>query len=96
MEIPERCQGDGAVQTWLLLPETPNSPSSELLAAYQARQVIEFRATVIGQDDSPARQPHRRFLLREAAEGINLWLDYQGDPPPLVLDQSYRFIAWAI
>jgi hypothetical protein len=93
--IPERCQGDGAVQTWLLLPQTPRNGPSELLAAYQARQVIEFQATVIGQDDSPARQPHRRFLLREAAEGLDLWLDYQGDPPPLVQGQSYRFIAWA-
>lgn len=93
--VPERCQGDGAVQTWLLLPQTPRNRPSELLAAYQARQVIEFQATVTGQDDSPARQPHRRFLLREAAEGIDLWLDYQGDPPPLVQGQSYRFIAWA-
>ncbi len=93
VEVPEQCRGDGAVQTWLLLPveEKP----SELLAAYQDRQVIEFQATVIGQDDNPALQPHRRFLLREAAEGVILWLDYQGDPPPLIQGQSYRFIAWA-
>lgn len=92
VEVPEQCRGDGAVQTWLLLPveEKP----SELLAAYQDRQVIEFQATVIGQDDNPALQPHRRFLLQEAAEGVILWLDYQGDPPPLVQGQSYRFIAW--
>jgi hypothetical protein len=93
MALPERCLGDGAVQTWLLLPLDP--PQSDLLAAYQDRQVIEFQATVIGQDDSPALQPHRRFVLREAAEGITLLLDYQGDPPPLIQGQSYRFIAWA-
>jgi hypothetical protein len=81
------------VQTWLLLPLDP--PQSDLLAAYQDRQVIEFQATVIGQDDAPALQPHRRFILSEAAEGITLLLDYQGDPPPLIQGQSYRFIAWA-
>ncbi len=91
--LPERCRGDGAVQTWLLLPLDP--PQSELLTAYQDRQVIEFQATVIGQDDAPALQPHRRFILREAAEGITLLLDYQGDPPLLIQGQSYRFIAWA-
>lgn len=91
--LPERCRGDGAVQTWQLLPLDPTQ--SELLAAYQDRQVIEFRATVIGQDDIPALQPHRRFILREAAEGITLLLDYQGDPPLLIQGQSYRFIAWA-
>lgn len=93
LQVPDHCRGDGAVQTWLLLPveEQP----SELLAAYQDRQVIEFQATVIGQDDSPALQPHRRFLLQEAAEGVALWLDYQGDPPPLIQGMSYRFIAWA-
>jgi hypothetical protein len=68
---------------------------SELVAAYERGQVIEFQATVIGQDDNPALQPHRRFILREAAEGITLLLDYQGDPPPLIQGQSYRFIAWA-
>lgn len=93
VEVPERCSGDGAVQTWLLLPV--EQQPSELLAAYQDRQVIEFQAAVIGQDDSPALQPHRRFLLREAAEGVTLTLDYQGDPPPLILGQNYRFIAWA-
>ena len=93
IELPERCRGDGAVQTWLLLPLDP--PQSELMAAYQDRQVIEFQATVIGQDDSPALQPHRRFVLREAAEGITLLLDYQGDPPPLIQGQSYRIVAWA-
>lgn len=93
--VPEQCRGDGAVQTWLLLPQIERGRPSELLAAYQDRQVIEFHATVAGLDDSPALQPHRRFLLREAAEGVPLWLDYQGDPPPLILGQSYRFIAWA-
>lgn len=93
--IPDQCRGDGAVQTWLLLPQVGGARPSELLAAYQDRQVIEFHATVVGRDDSPALQPHRRFLLREAAEGIPLWLDYQGDPPPLIQGQSYRFIAWA-
>ncbi|HSN74347.1 MAG TPA: hypothetical protein VL334_04520 [Anaerolineae bacterium] len=93
VELPERCRGDGAVQTWLLLPLDP--PQSELLTAYEDRQVIEFQATVIGSDDSPALQPHRRFILSEAAEGITLLLDYQGDPPPLIQGQSYRFIAWA-
>lgn len=91
--LPERCRGDGAVQTWQLLPLDP--PQSELLAAYQGREVIEFQATVIGQDDAPALQPHRRFILREAAEGVTLLLDYQGDPPLLIQGQSYRFIAWA-
>lgn len=93
VELPERCRGDGAVQTWLLLPLDP--PQSELLTAYQERQVIEFQATVIGLDDSPALQPHRRFILREAAEDLTLLLDYQGDPPPLIQGQSYRFMAWA-
>jgi hypothetical protein len=93
VDLPERCRGDGAVQTWLLLPLDP--PQSELMTAYQDRQVIEFQATVIGQDDSPALQPHRRFILREAAEGITLLLDYQGDPPPLIQGQSYRVVAWA-
>jgi hypothetical protein len=93
VELPERCRGDGAVQTWLLLPLNP--PQSELMAAYQGRQVIEFQATVIGQDDSPALQPHRRFILREAAEGITLLLDYQGDPPLLIQGQTYRIVAWA-
>lgn len=93
--IPDQCRGDGAVQTWLLLPQVEGGQPSELLAAYQNRQVIEFHATVVGQDDSPALQPHRRFLLREMGEGIPLWLDYQGDPPPLIQGQSYRFIAWA-
>lgn len=91
--LSQRCRGDGAVQTWLLLPLDP--PESELMAAYNDRQVIEFQATVIGQDDDPARQPHRRFILREAAEGVTLILDYQGDPPPLVQGQSYRMVAWA-
>ncbi len=93
VDIPAQCSGDGAVQTWLLLPV--DQQPSELLAAYQDRQVIEFQATVVGQDDNPALQPHRRFLLSEAAEGVSLWLDYQGDPPPLIRGQSYRFVAWA-
>jgi hypothetical protein len=91
--LPDRCRNDGAVQTWLLLPL--DAEQSALLAAYQARQVVEFHATVIGQDDSPALAPHRRFILREAAEGRTLLLDYQGDPPPLVQGQRYRFVAWA-
>ncbi len=93
IDVPAQCSGDGAVQTWLLLPV--DQQPSELLAAYQDRQVIEFQATVVGMDDSPALQPHRRFLLSEAAEGVSLWLDYQGDPPPLIQGQGYRFIAWA-
>lgn len=93
VDLPEQCRGDGAVQTWLLL--AADEKPSELLAAYQDRQVIEFQATVAGLDDSPALQPHRRFLLREAAEGVILWLDYQGDPPPLIQGQTYRFVAWA-
>lgn len=93
VDVPAQCSGDGAVQTWLLLPA--EQKPSELLAAYQDRQVIEFQATVAGLDDSPALQPHRRFLLQEAAEGVTLWLDYQGDPPPLIQGQTYRFVAWA-
>lgn len=91
--LPEQCRGDGAVQTWLLLPVDP--PNSDLLAAYQARQVIEFQAQVLGSNDDVARTPHRAFILGEAAEGITLTLDYQGDPPPLVLGQSYRMVAWS-
>lgn len=93
VSLPQRCLGDGAVQTWLLLPLDP--PESELLAAYHERQVIEFQAQVVGRDDSPALQPHRRFILQEAAEGITLALDYQGDAPLLIQGQSYRFVAWA-
>lgn len=92
-DLPDQCRNDGAVQTWLLLPL--DTAQSALLAAYQARQVVEFHATVIGQDDNPALAPHRRFILREAAEGRTLLLDYQGDPPPLVQGQRYRFVAWA-
>lgn len=93
VDLPDRCRGDGAVQTWQLLPLQPMQ--SELLSAYQQGDVIEFQGLVIGQDDAPARLPHRRYILREAAEGITVTLDYQGDPPPLVLGQSYRVIAWA-
>lgn len=92
-DLPDQCRDDGAVQTWLLLPL--EAGPSALMTAYQARQVIEFYATVIGQDDNPALAPHRRFILREAAEGRTLLLDYQGDPPPLVQGQRYRFVAWA-
>lgn len=91
--LPEQCRSDGAVQTWLLLPQEPQP--SDLLSAYQDGQVVEFRATVVGQDDNPALAPHRRFILREAAEDMVLLLDYQGDPPPLIRGQSYRFVAWA-
>ena len=93
IDLPAQCRGDGAPQTWLLLPLDP--PESELTTAYRAGQVVEFQARVLGQDDDPARAPHRRFILAEAAEGITLTLDYQGDPPPLATDQSYRLVAWA-
>ncbi len=92
-DLPEQCRNDGAVQTWLLLPQ--DGRSSDLLAAYQSGQVVEFQATVVGMDDNPALAPHRRFILREAAEDRTLLLDYQGDPPPLVQGQRYRFVAWA-
>ena len=85
-------RGDGAPQTWLLLPLDP--PESELTTAYRAGQVVEFQARVLGVDDNPARAPHRRYILAEAAEGITLTLDYQGDPPLLVVDQTYRLVAW--
>lgn len=91
--LPAQCRGDGAPQTWLLLPLDP--PESQLTTAYRAGQVVEFQARVLEQDDDPARAPHRRLILAEAAEGITLTLDYQGDPPPLALDQSYRLVAWA-
>ena len=93
IDLPAQCRGDGAPQTWLLLPLDP--PETDLTTAYRAGQVIEFQARVVGQDDDPARAPHRRFILAEAAEGITLTLDYQGDPPPLAVDQSYRLVAWA-
>lgn len=92
-DLPEHCTLDGAVQSWLLLPADP--PRSGLMDAYQTGEIIDFQAMVIGSDDNPALQPHRRFMLRDAAEGIVLWLDYQGDPPPLVQGLSYRFVAWA-
>lgn len=93
IDLPAQCRGDGAPQTWLLLPLDP--PESPLTTAYRAGQVVEFQARVLAQDDDPARAPHRRLILAEAAQGITLTLDYQGDPPPLVLDQSYRLVAWA-
>lgn len=89
---PEQCQGDGAVQTWLLLPQDP--AQSNLMAAYEDRQVIEFQAEVVAANDDPARLPHRTFVLAEVAEGITLTLDYQGDPPPLVPGPAYRMVAW--
>ena len=92
IDLPEQCRGDGAPQTWLLLPLDP--PESELTTAYRAGQVVEFQARVLGVDDNPARAPHRRYILAEAAEGITLTLDYQGDPPLLVVDQTYRLVAW--
>lgn len=91
--IPDQCQGDGAVQSWQLLPIQP--ATSELIAAYDAREVVEFSGAVFGSDDDPSRQPHRRYLIREAAEGITVTLDYQGDPPPLAFGPRYRFVAWA-
>lgn len=93
IDLPAQCRGDGAPQTWLLLPLDP--PESELTTAYRAGQVVEFQARVLAQDDDPARAPHRRFILAEAAEGITLTLDYQGDPPLLAVDQTYRLVAWA-
>lgn len=90
---PEHCTGDGVIQSWLLLPLDP--PESELLSAYQDRQIIEFQAQVISSSDDPARLPHRSLTLAEAAEGIALTLDYTGDPPPLVFGQRYRVVAWA-
>lgn len=92
-DLPAACQGDGAVQTWLLLPA--DDKPAQVMEAYAAGQVIDLEATVVGQDDAPALQPHRRLLLRDAAEGIGVWLDYQGDPPPLVQGMRYRFVAWA-
>lgn len=93
IDLPAQCRGDGAPQTWLLLPLDP--PESELTTAYRAGQVVEFQARVVAVDDDPARAPHRRFILAEPAEGITLTLDYQGDPPPLAVGQSYRLVAWA-
>ena len=91
--IPDKCRGDGAVQTWQLLPVQP--ATSELMAAYGDREVVEFSGSVFGSDDDPSRQPHRRYLISEAAEGITVTLDYQGDPPPLAVGPRYRFVAWA-
>lgn len=91
--LPEQCRGDGAVQTWQLLPVQP--AESDLMAAYDSREVVEFSGTVFASDDDPSRQPHRRYLIRAAAEAITVTLDYQGDPPPLALGPRYRFIAWA-
>jgi hypothetical protein len=93
VEQPDFCRGDGAVQTWQLLPVDP--PQSDLLDAYRSQRIVEFQVQVAGASDDPARLPHRAFILQEVAEGITLTLDYQGDPPPLVVGQSYRMIAWA-
>lgn len=90
---PDHCRGDGAVQTWLLIPVEPLT--SNLMRAYEERQVIEFSAQIVGRDDDPSRLPHRSLLLREVAEGITLTLDYQGDPPPMLEGQEYRLVAWA-
>ena len=81
------------MQTWQLLPVQP--ATSDLMAAYDDREVVEFSGAVFGSDDDPSRQPHRRYLIREAAEGITVTLDYQGDPPPLAVGPRYRFVAWA-
>lgn len=88
----EQCRGDGAVQTWMLLAQQP--AESELLTAYRNGQVVEFEARVVGQNDAPARLPHRGFTIAETAEGVTMMLDYEGDPPPLVQGQTYRMIAW--
>lgn len=92
--LPELCQGDGAVPTWLLLPRDPLQ--SDLMQAYADRQVIEFQATVLGSEDDVARLPHRSFILGELGEEITVTLDYQGDPPPLLVGQTYRMVAWAL
>lgn len=92
--LPERCLGDGAVQSWLLLPRDP--PQSDLMRAYADRQVIEFQATVLGTDDDVSRLPHRSFVLGELGEEITVTLYYQGDPPPLLVGQTYRMVAWAL
>jgi hypothetical protein len=91
--LPEPCRGDGAVQTWQLLAVQP--AESELVTAYDNREVVEFSGAVFAGDDDPARLPHRRYLIRAAAEGITVTLDYQGDPPPLAMGPRYRFVAWA-
>lgn len=91
--VPDICRGDGAVQTWQLLPVQP--AGSDLMTAYANREVVEFSGAVFGSDDDPSRLPHRRFVIREAAEGITVTLDYQGDPPPLAFGPRYRFVAWA-
>lgn len=93
VDLPAQCRGDGAAQTWLLLPLDP--AETALTTAYRAGQVVEFQARVLAQDDDPARAPHRRFILAEAAEGITVTVDYQGDPPPLAVGQTYRLVAWA-
>jgi hypothetical protein len=92
--LPEPCKGDGAVQTWLLLPRDPLQ--SNLMQAYADRQVIEFQATVLGSEEDVGRLPHRAFVLGELGEEITLTLDYQGDPPPLLVGQTYRMVAWAL
>ncbi|MEA3337455.1 MAG: hypothetical protein U9R25_16265 [Chloroflexota bacterium] len=89
---PEHCTGDGAIQSWILLPDDPLSP--DLLTAYANGQIIEFQASLLATDEDPVNLPHRSFTLGEVAEGITLTLDYLGDPPPLAVNQSYRMIAW--
>ncbi len=91
--LPEQCRGDGVVQTWQLLPVQP--PESDLMTAYENREVVEFSGTVFASDDDLSRLPHRRYLIRAAAEGITVTLDYLGDPPPLTMGPRYRFVAWA-
>jgi len=91
--LPDQCLGDGAVQSWRIEPLDP--PEAELLAAYQAGQIIDFQAEALWFSDDPARLPLRSFTLHELAEGITVTLDYLGDPPPLMLGQNYHMIAWA-
>ncbi|MCS6845210.1 MAG: hypothetical protein NZ528_12955 [Caldilineales bacterium] len=91
--VPPECAGDGAVQTWVLWPVDP--ANSALMEAYRGGQVVEFTATVLAAVEEFSRLPHRAFLLRELGEGVTLLLDYQGDPPPLVVGQTYGLVAWA-
>lgn len=91
--LPPQCTGDGAVQRWVLWPVDP--PGSALIEAYRGGQVVEFTATVLAAVEEFSRLPHRAFLLRELSEGVTLLLDYQGDPPPMIVGQTYGLVAWA-
>lgn len=93
VQLPPQCTGDGAVQTWVLWPV--DLLDSALMEAYRKGQVVEFTATVLAAVEEFARLPHRAFLLRELGEGVTLLLDYQGDPPPMIVGQTYGLVAWA-